>query len=167
MDYLVYRRHHSGASGGIFVRAAAMPSCGMPGCDGQLPGGRRCNMWSCDNIVHHACCTEWYNKQGLPDPDSNQAYCWTCMHQEEYTRSAAAAATATTAAANNSSDTTASAGGPTGGANIALHDRFQMGLPSHLFALLVAIGASVFVEFWKRERAAVEERWGRARAADK
>ena len=36
-------------------------------------------MWSCDNIVHHACCTEWYNKQGLPDSDSNQAYCWTCI----------------------------------------------------------------------------------------
>ena len=56
-----------------------MPSCGTPGCDGQLPGGRWCNMWSCDNIVHHACCTEWYNKQGLPDSDSNQAYCWTCI----------------------------------------------------------------------------------------
>ena len=31
--------------------------------------------------MHHACCTEWYNKQGLPDPDSNHAYCWTCIQK--------------------------------------------------------------------------------------
>ena len=35
-----------GRRGYIFVRAAAMPPCGMPGCDGQLPGERRCDMWS-------------------------------------------------------------------------------------------------------------------------
>ena len=59
-----------------------MPPCAMPGCDGQMPlGARRCSMWSCEEVIHHACCADWYHEQGLPDPPNNSAYCWTCIQK--------------------------------------------------------------------------------------
>ena len=36
---------------------------------------------------------------------------------------------------------------------------FEIEWSSHLFAALISIGASVFIEFWKRHRCTVEERW--------
>ena len=60
----------------------------------------------------------------------------------------AAAATAATSAAAATAATSAAAAAP-----------FEIEWSSHLFAALISIGASVFIEFWKRHRCTVEERW--------
>ena len=60
----------------------AATNCGIPGCDGQAPVGRECSSTGCTRGVHHFCCSGWYFAQGLPDPDNDWAYCWSCIKQK-------------------------------------------------------------------------------------